>query len=140
MIHIIRFNNHRPISLLPVMSKVFEKIKQIHIFLHIIYCRSDCQYGFRPKHSTEHAGLHLYNNTLHQLDLAEIPYAIFIWLLILLIILISKLHYYDMRGYSLNLIENYVRNRKVCYFWRCWIRYILILEFHGTQYWDRCYS
>ena len=49
--------NYRPISVLPFFSKVFEKIISLYIieFLeenNILYCN---QYGFRKKHSTNHA-------------------------------------------------------------------------------------
>ena len=57
------------------------------------------QYGFRPKHSTEQAALHLCSDLLHQLDLRKIPFAIFIDLLksfdtIDSTMLIQKLLYY----------------------------------------------
>ena len=50
-------SNYRPISILPTISKIFEKLlhKRIYNFLednNIIY---DCQFGFRQGHSTIHA-------------------------------------------------------------------------------------
>ena len=50
-------NNYRPISLLPVMSKLFEKVlnKQITQVLDINGYIDDDQYGFRMQHSTEDA-------------------------------------------------------------------------------------
>ena len=57
------FNNYRPISLLPVISKVFEKIIQSQV-LHYFTSNnllSKHQYGFRPKHSTEHAAIKLHD-------------------------------------------------------------------------------
>ena len=56
-------NNYRPISLLPSISKIFEKImyNKIMKFLNsndILYRH---QYGFRQKHSTIHPILHLLN-------------------------------------------------------------------------------
>ena len=55
------FSNYRPISILPVFSKVMEKIVNGRLtdFLHqqnIIY---EHQYGCRKKHSTLHSILHL---------------------------------------------------------------------------------
>ena len=50
-------NNYRPISLLPVLSKVLEKVinKQITTKLDELHLIDDDQYGFRPGHSTEDA-------------------------------------------------------------------------------------
>jgi hypothetical protein len=50
-------NNYRPIALLPVLSKVFEKVinERITSKLDEKGLIDDNQYGFRAKHSTEHA-------------------------------------------------------------------------------------
>ena len=50
-------NNYRPISLLPILSKILEKIvsKQLLNFLENNHCLSKCQHGFRPNLSTETA-------------------------------------------------------------------------------------
>jgi hypothetical protein len=50
-------SNYRPISLLPVLSKVLEKIinKQLTKKLDDLHLIDDNQYGFRPGHSTEDA-------------------------------------------------------------------------------------
>jgi len=50
-------NNYRPISLLPVLSKVFKKVlnKQLNEKLDEYNIIDDDQYGFRPNHSTEDA-------------------------------------------------------------------------------------
>ena len=49
-----KFNNYRPISILPALSKLLEKIAAIQMFryvnkFNIFY---EHQYGFRPKHNT----------------------------------------------------------------------------------------
>ena len=51
------FDNYRPISTLPIFSKLYEKIiyKRIYSYLitkNILY---DKQFGFRKNHSTSHA-------------------------------------------------------------------------------------
>ena len=50
-------NNYRPISILPVVSKIIEKAVHSHIYS---YVTQNCilnvhQSGFRPKYSTETA-------------------------------------------------------------------------------------
>ena len=37
-----------------------------------------CQYGFRPKHSNEHAALQLHDYIIRQLDINKNPFCIFI--------------------------------------------------------------
>ena len=50
-------NNYRPISLLPTISKIFEKIidKQIRRYMEDNWLWSDNQFGFRARHETGHA-------------------------------------------------------------------------------------
>ena len=52
-------NNYRPISLLPTISKVFEKVvqEQLTEFLNVNKLLYNSQYGFRKAHSTETATL-----------------------------------------------------------------------------------
>ena len=59
-----QLQNYRPVSLLPVFSKIYEKImfKKIMSFLNSQNILYKHQYGFRPKHSTIHPIIHLLNN------------------------------------------------------------------------------
>ena len=55
------FSNYRPISLLPSISKIFEKVilLQLTEYLDKNNILHQNQYGFRKNHSTELASLHL---------------------------------------------------------------------------------
>ena len=56
-------NNYRPISLLPTISKVLEKVvaNQVHSYLSFNKLLTSNQFGFRPKHSTEHLLIKIQN-------------------------------------------------------------------------------
>ena len=114
-------NNYRPISLLPTISKVFERVIYIQIYnyfnSHNLLCEQ--QYGFRSQHSTELATIKLVDNIIDQLDnryTIKTPVAIFIDLskafdTLNFDILLHKLKHYGITGISLSLIENYLTNR-----------------------------
>lgn len=64
------FNNYRPISILPCFSKILEKLVYTRVITHlndndILYKH---QYGFRKKHSTYMALLHLIDKISTALD------------------------------------------------------------------------
>ena len=62
--------NYRPISLLTTMSKILEKVVYTHVykFLNVTGQISDKQYGFRAKHSCEHAVGQLVGTVLKNLE------------------------------------------------------------------------
>ena len=64
------FNNYRPISLLPIMSIVVEKViaDQMNEFFVKHKLLFDHQYGFRSGHSTEHAALELTDRIITNID------------------------------------------------------------------------
>ena len=113
------FTNYRPISLLPVISKIFEKVihKQLLNYFTSNNMFSQCQYGFRPKHSTEHAALQLHDYIIRQLDINKTPFSIFIDLskafdTIDHTILFKKMKYYGIK--HCNLLISYLVNRMQC--------------------------
>lgn len=113
------FENYRPISLLPSISKVLEKIifTQLSSYFNDLKLLFDNQYGFRPKHSTEYAALELIDRIVTQMDTNDIPISIFLDLskafdTIDHNILLNKLKYYGLRGSTLQLLKSYLQNRK----------------------------
>ena len=72
--------NYRPISLLPAISKVFEKgihnqLSQYFVSNKLFYKK---QYGFRKQHSTELTALHLMDNIIQNMDMGKIPISIYL--------------------------------------------------------------
>ena len=112
------FENYRPISLLSVISKVYERVAydQLYDFFDSNDLFYKSQYGFRKGHSTEHALLELYDRVLRNVDKQHDPFAIFLDLskafdTIDHAILISKLNHYGIRGSALNWFKSYLSNR-----------------------------
>ena len=64
------FSNYRPISLLPSISKIFEKaiLEQLATYLDSNNLIHKHQYGFRKNHSTEYASLHLVDYLNYEMD------------------------------------------------------------------------
>ena len=74
------FSNYRPISLLPSISKLFEKViyQQLYKYFEDSNLLYEKQYGFRKGHSTELASLELVNRLLSKMDKGRVCPAIFI--------------------------------------------------------------
>ena len=113
------FENYRPISILPAISKILEKtiFNQLHDYFqdNKLYCKN--QYGFRRNHSTEYAALELIDRVILDMDKSEIPFSIFIDLSKAFNtldhnILINKLQYYGIKGRPLDLFQSYLSNRR----------------------------
>ena len=68
-------NNYRPISLLPLISKVIEKIicTQLSSYFENNKLFYDSQYGFRPNHCTEQATLELTDRIISAMDNNDVP-------------------------------------------------------------------
>ena len=112
------FGNYRPISLLSSFSKIFERIvfNQLYDYLieHDLLYQS--QYGFRRFHSTELAALELTDRIRQQIDQKKVPFSVFLDLskafdTLNHDILLTKLHYYGIKGTSLSWFTSYLENR-----------------------------
>ena len=112
-------NNYRPISILPIFSKIIESIvnKQLINFLETKRILIKTQFGFRKKHSTTLALADLISDIAEKLDKGYITFGIFIDLkkafdTINHDILFNKLQYYGIRGLPLLWFKNYLYDRK----------------------------
>ena len=113
------FHNYRPISLLSVFSKIYEKLLYIRIYSYLtknnmIYNK---QFGFRSNHSTNHALISITERIKSLVDDGLYVGGIFIDLekafdTVNHNILCEKLRYYGFRGNVNNLIQSYLANRK----------------------------
>ena len=66
------------------------------------------QLGFRQKHSTSHAFIHMTDTIREQLDKENLACGIFVYFQK---ILIQKLNYYGIRGIANNWFSSYLQNR-----------------------------
>ena len=112
------FINYRPISILPTISKLFEKVvhKQLYKYLNSNNLLNNSQYGFRPNHSTEYAAMEFVDHTMHDIDQGNIPLSVFLDLSKAFDtldhnILLKKLHHYGIRGIYLDWFSSYLSNR-----------------------------
>ena len=111
-------NNYRPISVLPLISKVMERAiqSQLIAFLNKHNLLSINQSGFRKKHSTETAAVYFVDHILEQMDRQMMTGSIFIDLrkafdLVDHQCLLHKLEHYGIRDKSLKWFENYLTTR-----------------------------
>ena len=112
-------NNYRPISLLPALSKILEKLihKRITDFIlkqNILYPQ---QYGFLKGRTTEQAMLDILMKITDAIEKKEYAFGIFLDLSkafdsLSHNILLNKLNFYGIRGISNQLLKSYLTNRQ----------------------------
>jgi len=111
-------SNYRPISILPSVSKVFERIihDQVYAYFSSQSLFYSSQYGFRKQRSTELATLELVERVLKEMDNNNIPINIYLDLSKAFDtldheILLYKLKYYGMSQAAIRLFRSYLHNR-----------------------------
>ena len=112
-------NNYRPISLLPLLSKLLERVvyNQVWHFLDTFNLISSNQYGFRRNRSTTMAVLNNLDYVYENLDQGNTVVSIFMdfskaFDCIDHQILLRKLHSYGIRGIALDWFRSYLNDRK----------------------------
>ena len=111
-------NNHRPISLLSIFNRIFEKLvyKRLKSFLEVNDVFYESQHGFREKHSTQHAILDIVNKIQGNMDKGMYSRGIFIDLKKAFdtfnhTLLLKKLCHYGVRGIVNDWFSSYLDGR-----------------------------
>ena len=111
-------NNYRPISLTPIISKLFEKILKKQLYLHFENNNlfNDSQFGFRQGRSTDDAISELINQILRHFELCHHTVATFYDLTkafdcVNHDILIKKFQSYNFSESSILLLSSYLSDR-----------------------------
>ena len=111
-------SNYRPISLLSNLNKILEKLvhDRVYEFLEKFQCIYSLQFGFRKKHSTNHALIDITETIRHALDNKKLACGVFVDLqkafdTVNHDILISKLDHYGIRGTANNWFASYLKDR-----------------------------
>ena len=124
--HIV--DNFRPISLLPAISKIFEKIvfNQVYAYFDRNKLLYTSQYGFRKLHSTELASLELVDRVRSDIGNGKMPISIFLDLSKAFdtldhSILLRKLTHYGLSQTAIRWFSSYLIGRRQ------------LVEFDGTK-------
>ena len=138
------FTNYRPISFLPNLDKILEKLIHIRLntFLNIKDITYPLQFGFCQNYSTSYSLIHLTETIKETLDQSKCRCGIFFDLqkafdTIDHNILLGKFRHYGIRGVAYSWFESYSKDRKlmdttlnICQF--LWV-------FHRALFLGHCY-
>ena len=115
----LKVSNYRPISLLSNLNKIFEKLifDRVYGFLEKYECIYEHQYGFRKKHSTNHALISITEKIRNSLDKNLYAVGVFVdfqkaFDTVNHNILIEKLDHYGIRGCINQWFKSYLSDRK----------------------------
>ena len=112
-------SNYRPISVLSLINKVFEKIIHTRLYKYLTKFKIlyEYQFGFREGHSTTQALIEITDRLKLAIDKQELTCGIFIDLTKAFDtvdhnILLQKMFHYGIRGNVHNLFKSYLSNRQ----------------------------
>ncbi len=112
-------SNYRPISILPLINKIFEKLLYVRLLNFFDHCNiiSENQFRFRKSKDASQATLKLINTVLPQLVTDECGTCVFLDFSKAINtvhhdICLLKLERYGIRGQALELIRSYLSNRR----------------------------
>ena len=115
----MKFNNYRPVSLLCILSKVFEKVmySRLFHFLESFKILIENQFGFRKQHSSYMALMVIIDKLIKSIDKGEHVIRVFLdfskaFDTVDHDILLSKLYHYGIRGVALKWFESYLSGRQ----------------------------
>ena len=114
----LTLTNYRPISVLPVFSKILEKLMHKHLmdFLNKNEILFKHQFGFQKGKYTSHAILDIHSKIIKAFEDSKIACCIFLdfakaFDTVNHKILLKKLSYYGIRGTTLSWFDSYLCNR-----------------------------
>ena len=112
-------NNYRPVSVLPLLSKLYERVMYNRLidFINKHKLLYKFQFGFREQHGTEIALIILIDKIMQAFNEGEIVLGVFLDLskafdTVNHDILLHKLYHYGIRGIAYEWLKSYLSNRK----------------------------
>ena len=113
-------SNWRPISILPLFSKIFEKVvhKKLYSYLNSLGFLCDTQFGFRKSHSTSHAVHHLLDVLNNVFESGSTPLTIFIdfkkaFDTVDFELLLDRMSHLGIKGNSIDWFRSYLYGRSM---------------------------
>ena len=128
----ISISNYRPITVCSSIAKILEKVVRDRVIKYIERAKilNKSQFGFRSKHSTNHAIINLTESTLDALENGLKVGGVYLDIAkafdtVNHDILLRKLEYYGFRANTLMWFESYLKNRK---------QYVSVRDQNSNQY------
>ena len=140
------FNHYRPVSLLTILSKVFERLMYDRLFKFLDRLSINTNLDSGKNHSTPMALLSLIDRLTNAVEDGEYVIGIFFdfskaFDAVDHDILLEKLYHYGIRGCAHNWLTSYLSNRKqfVIYNGTQSENKPLNIGFHKARFWVLCY-